>query len=85
MIDQATIDKIFSAANIVEVVSDFVTLRKQGTGYVGLCPFHDDRSPSMHVSLSKGISRLCVRCGRKCGSLLMKHENVFIPMRFVIC
>jgi len=80
MIDQATIDKIFSAANIVEVVSDFVTLRKQGTGYVGLCPFHDDRSPSMHVSLSKGIFK-CFACGAggNAAHFIMKHENVSYP------
>ena len=46
MIDQATIDRILEAADIVNVVSEFVTLRKRGVNYVGLCPFHDDKSPS---------------------------------------
>lgn len=43
MIDQATIDRILDAAQITDVVSDFVTLRKRGVNYVGLCPFHDDK------------------------------------------
>ena len=55
MIDRATVDKILSAANIVEVVSDFVSLRKAGTSYRGLCPFHDDHTPSFSVSPVKGI------------------------------
>ena len=45
MIDQATIDRILDAAQIYDVVSDFVTLRKRGVNYVGLCPFHDDKTP----------------------------------------
>ena len=49
MIDEATKQKIFDAANIVEVVSDYVTLRKRGVNYVGLCPFHNDRRPSFYV------------------------------------
>ena len=50
MIDQHTIDRIIDAANIVEVVSDFVTLRRRGANYVGLCPFHDEKTPSFSVS-----------------------------------
>ncbi len=50
MIDQPTIDRILDAANIVDVVSEFVTLRKRGINYVGLCPFHSDKSPSFYVS-----------------------------------
>ena len=50
MIDQPTIDRILDAAQIVDVVSDFVTLRKRGVNYVGLCPFHDDKTPSFYVS-----------------------------------
>ena len=49
MIDRATIDRIMDAVNIVDVVSDFVSLRKRGTSYVGLCPFHDDHNPSMKL------------------------------------
>ena len=55
MIDRATVDRIMDAAQIVDVVSDFVTLRKAGVNYKGLCPFHDDRTPSFVVSPSKGI------------------------------
>ena len=55
MIDRATIDKIMDATNIVDVVSEFVTLRKTGVNYKGLCPFHDDKTPSFIVSPSKGI------------------------------
>ena len=55
MIDQATIDKIMDAAQIVDVVSEFVTLRKRGVNYVGLCPFHSEKTPSFSVSPSKGL------------------------------
>ena len=55
MIDQPTIDRILDAANIVDVVSEFVTLRKRGINYVGLCPFHSDKSPSFYVSPAKNI------------------------------
>lgn len=47
MIDRATIDKIMDATNIVDVVSEFVSLRKAGVNYKGLCPFHDDKTPSL--------------------------------------
>lgn len=50
MIDRATIDRIMDATNIVEVVSDFVTLKKRGINYIGLCPFHNDSHPSFSVS-----------------------------------
>ena len=50
MIDQPTIDRILDAAQIVDIVSDFVTLRKRGVNYVGLCPFHDDKTPSFYVA-----------------------------------
>ena len=62
MIDQPTIDRILDAANIVDVVSEFVTLRKRGINYVGLCPFHSDKSPSFYVSPSKNI---CVSLAEK--------------------
>ena len=55
MIDQPTIDRILDAANIVDVVSEFVTLRKRGINYVGLCPFHTDKTPSFYVSPAKKI------------------------------
>lgn len=63
MIDQATIDRILDAAQIVDVVSDFVTLRKRGVNYVGLCPFHDDKTPSFYVSPAKGLCK-CFACGK---------------------
>lgn len=53
MIDQPTIDRILDAANIVDVVSEFVTLRKRGINYVGLCPFHSDKSPLFLCVASK--------------------------------
>ena len=56
MIDQPTIDRILDAAQIVDVVSEFVTLRKRGVNFVGLCPFHDDKTPSFYVSPAKGYA-----------------------------
>ena len=77
MIDKATIDRIFDAANIVDVVSDFVTLRKRGVNYWGLCPFHDDKSPSFSVSPSKNICK-CFACGEggTAVQFIMKHEQL---------
>ena len=77
MIDRATVDKIMNAANIVDVVSEFVSLRKSGSSYVGLCPFHDDRTPSLSVSPSKGVYK-CFSCG-KAGHVvkfIMDHEQL---------
>lgn len=77
MIDQATIDKILDAAQIVDVVSDFVTLRKRGVNYVGLCPFHNEKTPSFSVSPSKGVCK-CFSCG-KGGNVvhfIMEHEQL---------
>ena len=77
MIDQATVDRILDAAQIVDVVSDFVTLRKRGVNYVGLCPFHDDRTPSFSVSPSRNICK-CFACG-KGGTpvhFIMEHEQI---------
>ena len=77
MIDQFTIDKIFNAAQITEVVSDFVTLKKRGVNYVGLCPFHNDSTPSFYVSPSKNICK-CFACGEGGNPVqfIMKHEQV---------
>lgn len=63
MINRVTIDKIMDAANIVDVVSEFVTLKKKGVNYIGLCPFHNDSHPSFSVSPSKGICH-CFSCGK---------------------
>ncbi|MBQ0047087.1 MAG: DNA primase [Prevotellaceae bacterium] len=63
MIPQATIDRIVDAANIVDVVSDYVTLRRAGASYKGLCPFHDDKTPSFSVSPARGVCK-CFSCGK---------------------
>ena len=80
MIDRITVDKILDAANIVDVVSDFVTLRRAGANLKGLCPFHDDRTPSFMVSPSKNICK-CFACG-KGGTpvhFIMEHEQLSYP------
>ena len=80
MIDRATVDRILDAARIVDVVGEFVTLRRAGTNYKGLCPFHDDRNPSFMVSPSKNICK-CFVCG-KGGTpvgFLMEHEQMTYP------
>ena len=86
MIDQATIDRIMDAAQIVDVVSEFVTLRKRGVNYIGLCPFHDEKTPSFSVSPSKQICK-CFSCG-KGGNVvhfIMEHEqlNYYEALRFL--
>ena len=80
MIDQPTIDRILDAAQIVDVVSDFVTLRKRGVNYVGLCPFHDDKTPSFYVSPSKGLCK-CFACGKGGNAVhfIMEHEQMSYP------
>lgn len=86
MLDQPTIDRILDAANIVDVVSEFVTLRKRGVNYVGLCPFHTDKSPSFYVSPSKNICK-CFACGEGGTSVhfIMKHEQLtyYDALRFL--
>jgi DNA primase len=80
MIDQATIERILDAAQIVDVVSEFVTLRRRGTSFVGLCPFHDDKTPSFYVSPAKGLCK-CFACG-KGGNVvhfIMEHEQMTYP------
>lgn len=77
MIDRITIDKILDAANIVDVVSDFVTLKRSGANLKGLCPFHDDKTPSFVVSPAKNMCK-CFACGEG-GSpvhFIMKHEQL---------
>ena len=77
MIDQATVDRIINAANILDVVSDFVTLRQRGVKYIGLCPFHDEKTPSFSVSPSKGICK-CFSCGKGGSAVhfIMEHEQL---------
>ncbi len=77
MTDQATIEKVLDAADIIDVVSQFVTLRKRGVNFVGLCPFHNEKTPSFYVSPSKGICK-CFSCG-KGGNVIhfiMEHEQL---------
>ncbi len=62
-IDRETVQKILDTADIVEVVSDFVSLKRRGANYIGLCPFHNERTPSFSVSKSKGICK-CFSCGK---------------------
>ena len=80
MIDQPTIQRILDATNIVEVVSEFVTLRKRGVNYVGLCPFHDDKTPSFYVSPTKGVCK-CFACGKGGSAVhfLMEHQQMSYP------
>lgn len=77
MIDQATKQRILDAAQIVDVVSDFVNLKKAGVNYKGLCPFHDDKSPSLTVSPAKGLYK-CFSCGNGGGvvKFVMEHEQM---------
>ncbi len=77
MIDQRTVQRIIEAANIVDVVSDFVSLRKAGADYKGLCPFHSDRRPSFSVSPARNICK-CFSCGEGGSPLhfIMKHEQL---------
>ncbi len=80
MIDRATVEKILDAVQIVDVVSEFVTLRKRGVNYVGLCPFHDDTTPSFYVSPSKGVCK-CFACGKGGSAVhfIMEHEQMTYP------
>ena len=80
MIDRPTVDRIMNASNIVEVISDFVSLRKAGTSYKGLCPFHDDRTPSFSVSPVKGVYK-CFSCGAAGNvvKFIMEHEQMTYP------
>lgn len=80
MIDRQTVEKILDAADIVDVVSDYVALKKRGANWVGLCPFHNDRKPSFYVTRTKGFCK-CFSCGEG-GSpvnFIMKIENMSYP------
>ena len=80
MIDHSTIERIIDAAQIVDVVSEFVTLKKKGVNYVGLCPFHDDKTPSFYVSPAKGLCK-CFACGKGGNAVhfIMEHEQMSYP------
>ena len=77
MIDKQTVDKIIDATNSVDVVSDFISLRKAGTSYKGLCPFHDDSTPSFSVSPIKGVYK-CFSCGAAGNAVkfVMQYEQM---------
>ncbi len=76
-IDRETVQRILDTADIVEVVSDFVQLKRRGANWVGLCPFHNDRSPSFYVSRAKGICK-CFSCGKSASAVgfIMEHESL---------
>ncbi|MFP4289800.1 MAG: DNA primase [Bacteroidota bacterium] len=80
MIKPETIDKIFESARIEEVVGDFVNLRKRGVNMLGLCPFHNEKTPSFTVSPSKGIFK-CFGCGKggNAVNFIMEHEHFSYP------
>ena len=77
MIDPLTIERIKEAADIVDVVSEFVSLKRSGSNYKGLCPFHNDSNPSFYVSPSRGTCH-CFTCGEGGDSVvfIMKHEQM---------
>lgn len=77
MIDQGTIQQILDAAEIADVVGDFVTLKRRGTSMLGLCPFHNEKTPSFNVSQAKGIYK-CFGCGKGGSSVnfIMEHEHL---------
>ncbi|MCD8103127.1 MAG: DNA primase [Alistipes sp.] len=80
MIDRLTVDRIYSAADIVEVVSDFISLRKKGVNYQACCPFHNEKTPSFVVSPSKGLFK-CFGCGKggNAVTFVMEHEGMSYP------
>ncbi len=80
MIDRATIDRIYAAANIVEVIGDYVTLKRKGVNYQACCPFHNEKTPSFVVSPAKGLFK-CFGCGKAGNAVtfVMEHEGVTYP------
>lgn len=80
MIDRVTVERIKDAANIVDVVGEFVTLRKSGANYKGLCPFHNEKTPSFFVSPARGTCH-CFGCGKGGNSIsfIMEHEQMTYP------
>jgi DNA primase len=80
MIDRPTIERILDAAQIVDVVQEFVPLKKRGANYLGLCPFHNEKTPSFTVSPSKEIFK-CFGCGKVGNSVnfVMEHEHLTYP------
>ncbi|MFI3318236.1 MAG: DNA primase [Rikenellaceae bacterium] len=80
MIDRDTIDRIYAAANIVDIIGDYLTLKRKGVNYQACCPFHNEKTPSFVVSPSKGLFR-CFGCGKGGNAItfIMEHEGVSYP------
>lgn len=80
MIPKDTVEKIIEASRIEDVVGDFVSLKRRGTSMIGLCPFHNEKTPSFHVSVGKGIFK-CFGCGKGGDSVrfIMEHEKATYP------
>lgn len=80
MIDRSTVDKIYAAANIVEIIGEYVTLKRKGVNYMACCPFHNEKTPSFVVSPSKGLYK-CFGCGKggNAVTFLMEHESITYP------
>ena len=80
MIDRATIDRIYAAVNIVDIVGDYVTLRRKGVNYEACCPFHQEKTPSFKVSPARGIYK-CFGCGKSGNAInfVMESESVTYP------
>ena len=80
MIDRETVDRIYAAANIVDIVGEYVTLKRKGVNYQACCPFHNEKTPSFVVSPSKGVYK-CFGCGKggNAVTFLMEHENITYP------
>ncbi len=80
MIDRETVDRIYAAANIVDIVGDFVTLKRKGVNYTACCPFHNEKTPSFIVSPAKGVYK-CFGCGKggNAVTFLMEHESLSYP------
>ncbi|MBQ1204521.1 MAG: DNA primase, partial [Alistipes sp.] len=80
MIDRTTVDRIYAAANIVEIIGEYVTLKRKGVNYLACCPFHNEKTPSFVVSPAKGLYK-CFGCGKggNAVTFLMEHESITYP------
>lgn len=88
MIDRSTIERIIDATDIVDVIQDFVSLKKRGVNYIGCCPFHNEKTPSFIVSPAKGIFK-CFGCGKSGNAVgfVMEHEQFTYPeaLKYLAC
>lgn len=80
MIDRETVDRIYAAANIVDIIGEYVTLKRKGVNYQACCPFHNEKTPSFIVSPSKGVFK-CFGCGKSGNAVtfVMEHEGMTYP------